>query len=299
MERQIAIEDILRSASMRPFSEFYRVAWREMIASNTERSLYASLIPPGANHIHAVRSAALASAVDTVLVAGFFASLPLDYALRISGRGHLDTSDAKVLPAPTPGHPLAASLLLRTLRLNCQTNAYAALWEELYDPAWQEDAWVEDLAGRFDTHLAQGVTPKWTRDTPLRAERLRRFALVEIDALVAVWLGISADELVAIYEARFPVLQQYEENMWFDASGRRITKAHQVHGYGQPKDAWKQLSSHENFPLEATVPDSYVGPLYRADRRREMRAAHDEFSRRLRAAGWEPGDAKAPGSVGE
>ncbi|MEV3873923.1 DNA methyltransferase [Streptomyces sp. NPDC049906] len=290
-----AVDRLLQEASMRIFSDFYRLAWREMIASDTERSLYAAIIPTGPTHVHAVRSAAMASRSLTALTAGFFASLPLDYFLRSSGRGHLDTSDVKVMPAPTPGHPLEAALLLRTLRLNCQTNAYAPLWEELYDSAWQRDTWAAAERWPKDTPpLADGVGLEWVWGTPLRAEFARRAALVEIDALVAVWLGISADELVAMYDARFPVLQQYEENMWFDATGRRIAKAHQQHGYGQPKDAWKQLSSHEAFPNEYTVPEGYAGPLYRANRKKEMRAAHAEFTRRLREAGWEPGDTEPP-----
>lgn len=145
--------------------------------------------------------------------------------------------------------------------------------------------------------MTRSVRKQWTLETPLRSECERRAALVEIDALVAVWLGISADELVAMYRARFPVLQQYEENMWFDATGRRIAKAHQQHGYGQPKDAWKQLSSHEDFPLEANVPEGYEGPLYRTDRVKEMRSAHAEFTRRMRAVGWEPGDTEPPEST--
>jgi hypothetical protein len=277
-----AVDALLHGASMRPYAEFYRVAWREMIATNTERSLFAALIPPGANHIHAVRSAAMSSPRLTALTAGFFGSLPLDYFLRSSGRGHLDTSDAKVMPAPTPDHPLEQALLLRTLRLNCQTNAYARLWEELYDSTWQEDTWAASKYWPEGTPpLAEGVTATWTRDTPLRTEFARRASLVEIDALVAVWLGISADELVAMYDARFPVLQQYEENMWFDATGRRIAKAHQQYGYGQPKEAWKQLSKPEGFPEEHAVPDGYTGPLYRAKRKDEMRAAHAEFTRRM------------------
>lgn len=294
-----AVDALLMAVSTRPYSEFFRVAWREMIASDTERSLYAVLIPPGANHIHAVRSATLPSLRSTALVGGFFASLPLDYFLRSSGRGHLDVSDVKVMPAPTPGHPLEQALLLRTLRLNAQTNAYAPLWDDLYDPAWQEDTWAASANWPDNTSpLTEGVGPSWTRDTPLRTEFARRAALVEIDALVAVWLGISADELVAMYDARFPVLQQYEDNMWFDAKGRRIAKAHQQYGYGQPKDAWKQLSRPEAFPEEYEVPDGYTGPLYRANRKAEMRAAHAEFTRRMREAGWEPGDTRAPEDAG-
>ncbi|WP_037856841.1 DNA methyltransferase [Streptomyces sp. NRRL S-31] len=281
-----AVDALLHAASMRPYSEFYRVAWRRQIASNTERSLFAALVPPGPVHVDLVNSLTLANASETVLAAGFMAALPLDYYLRATGRGDLRIGEAKTLPAPTPGHPLTPALLLRTLRLNCQTNAYARLWEELYDPAWQQDTWAAGKAWPKDTPpLTQGIGPTWTRDTPLRTEFSRRAALIEIDALVAVWLGISAEELVAMYDARFPVLQQYEENMWFDATGRRIAKAHQQHGYGQPKDAWKQLSSAEGFPEEYKVPDGYTDPLYRAHRKAEMRAAHDEFSRRLREAG--------------
>jgi hypothetical protein len=293
-----AVDALLRAASMRPYSEFCRVAWRQMIPSNTERSLFASLLPSGPGHIHGIRSATISNRHVTTLVAGFFAALPVDYFLRATNKSNLDATEAKQLPAPTLGHPLESALLLRTLRLNCQTNAYAPLWDELYDSTWQQDTWAASAAWpETAPPLTEGVAATWTRDTPLRAEFARRAALVEIDALVAVWLGISAEELVAMYDARFPVLQQYEENMWFDAMGRRIAKAHQQHGYGQPKEAWKQLSSPEGFPNEYKVPDGYTGPLYRAHRKDEMRAAHAEFTRRLREAGWEPGDTQPPGDT--
>ncbi|WP_405396797.1 Eco57I restriction-modification methylase domain-containing protein [Streptomyces microflavus] len=296
--RKQAVEALLAAASERPCTEFARVFWRRQIASNTERSLFAALFPAGPTHVDLVNSMALASNRETVLAAGFMAALPLDYYLRVTGRADLRVGEARTLPAPTREHPLADVLILLVLRLNAQTNAYAALWEELYDSAWQQDTWAAATRWPDDTpSLAEGVGPAWTRDTPLRAEFARRAALVEIDALVAVWLGISADELVAMYRARFPVLQQYEENMWFDATGRRIAKAHHQHGYGQPKDAWKQLSSHEDFPLEANVPDGYEGPLYQANRVKEMRAAHAEFTRRMRAVGWEPGDTEPPASA--
>ncbi|MFD6759660.1 Eco57I restriction-modification methylase domain-containing protein [Streptomyces roseolus] len=294
-----AVDARLRAKCIRPYSEFFRVAWREMNRAKNQRVLHASLIPPGPTHVNAVCSMTLDSSTETALMAGFFAGLPAEYLLRITNRGHMNVSDAHVFPAPRPGHPLTQALLARTLRLNCQTDAYAPLWSELFNHVWQSEAWAASVWPPFLAPLAHGVSPMWNGDAPLRTEVSRRAALVEIDALVAVWLGISADELVAMYRARFPVLQQYEENMWFDATGRRIAKAHQQHGYGQPKDAWKQLSAHEDFPLEANVPDGYEGPLYRADRVKEMRAAHAEFTRRMRAAGWEPGDTEPPGAAQE
>ncbi|MER5687660.1 DNA methyltransferase [Streptomyces sp. NPDC002205] len=293
-----AVRARLHVASYRPYSEFFRVVWRRQSRAKNERSIFAALVPPGPVHVDLVNSMALPEQRSTVLAAGFLTGLPLDYYMRITNRTDLRIGDALPLPAPTLAHPLAEALAVRTLLLNSQTGAYASLWKDLYVSAWASDTWAAVSVWPSELPpLTEGVTSTWTPATPLRAEFTRRAALVEIDALVAVWLGISADELIAMYQARFPVLQQYEENMWFDATGRRITKAHQVHGYGQPKDAWKQLSSHEDFPLEANVPDGYTGPLYRADRKAEMRAAHKEFTRRLRAAGWEPGDTKPPEPV--
>ena len=85
---------------------------------------------------------------------------------------------------------LAPALLLRTLRLNCLTTAYADLWAELYDDAWRDEHWACST-GPASRHWRR--QPDVEHDTPLRTERERRAALVEIDALVAVWLGIDAD----------------------------------------------------------------------------------------------------------
>ncbi|MFI9725766.1 Eco57I restriction-modification methylase domain-containing protein [Streptomyces sp. NPDC052092] len=296
--RSEANETVLRHWATRPWTDFYRMVWRRRTPSDYARNLTPALMPPGPAHIHQVHSLAMGNNAATVCVAGFWSSLPLEYFLRITERDDLQVREAEAMPAPTPGHPLTGALLLRTLRLNCQTAAYARLWEELFDSSWRQDAWAASKVWPEEMpSLTAGVGPAWSCDTPLRSELARRAALVELDALVAVWLGISAEQLEAMYVARFPAMRRQEEDMWFDATGRRIAKKHQVYGYGQPKEAWKQLSKPEGFPEEYAVPDGYTGPLYRAHRKAEMRAAHAEFTRRLREAGWEPGDTRPPGDT--
>ncbi|MGA4727708.1 class I SAM-dependent DNA methyltransferase [Micromonospora taraxaci] len=274
----------------RPYSEYYRLAWREMVPLNTERSLFAAIIPPGPTHIDAVRSMALDTDRETALHAAFWASLPLDYLLRITGRGHLKVKDAGLMPAPDLGHPLASAALLRVLRLNCVTRSYAPLWERLYDGQWRnEEEWAVRWPELPEAQNLANAEKLWNGQVALRSERARRSALVELDALVAVWLGIKCEELLSMYRARFPVLNEYESAMWFDSAGRRITRDYYARGVSQPNEAFVQLMAYLDEPAHNAVPGGYTAPFYKADREGEYQRAHAVFSERLQnaiEAGW-------------
>ncbi|MCO8271802.1 class I SAM-dependent DNA methyltransferase [Actinoplanes sp. TRM 88003] len=272
----------------RRYTEYYRLAWRQMIdPKSTERSLFAAIISPGPAHTHAVRSSAFATTRETALNAGFWSSLPLDYVLRIAGQTNLDIAGASIMPAASLDHPLSESLLLRVLRLNCLTEAYAALWEELYRRSWVKDDWV---VGWGAVHPLGQVQDSWDKSVALRTEFERRAALVEIDALVSVWLGISADELIAILRSRYPILDDREMQMWFDARGRRISADPYAFGYRQEKGDYEQLVAHLLDPDSVSPPVEYLRPFYKASRELEYVEAHAAFSERLRDAidaGWQ------------
>ncbi|WP_030609361.1 hypothetical protein [Streptomyces sclerotialus] len=292
------VEKFLLAKASYPYSEDFRVAWRERVAPDTERALYGALIPPGTTHVHAVRSARLSTRRLTALAAGYLAALPIDYLLRTAGVGHLDVAQARRLPAPQSEHPLAPPLLLRTLRLNLLTTAYADLWEELYDPKWSGyEPWALKWPN-LKTEL-HDVTPTWQRDTPLRTEYARRAALVEIDALVAVWLGIDADTLIVMYRARYPITQDFDPVTWFDANERKIAGGRYTYGFDQTKDHWTQFEAYQKDPESAPVPDGYTAPFYKANREREMREAHAYFKKRLDEAVakglWDPQKMEVPG----
>ncbi|WP_413801417.1 class I SAM-dependent DNA methyltransferase [Streptomyces iranensis] len=274
------------------YTQHYRLSWRRMIdPKNTERSLFACLIPPGPAHIDAVHSMALSDNRLTALNAGFWAALPLDYLLRITGRSDLRIAEAHKMPAPTPNHPLAEPLLLRTLRLNCLSEVYGPIWAELFHATWPA---YEDWATPWTNQapLAAQLTSTWEYDTPLRTEYGRRAALVELDTLVSVWLGITADQLTAIYKSRYAVLAGREADMYFDAVGRRVAADPYAYGHGQTKETYPALLDHLTSPSTTPPPEGYTAPFYKANRETEMRAAHAHFQARvdaeIAAGRWTP-----------
>jgi hypothetical protein len=270
-----------RSNTVKRYTEFYRLAWRKMIAPNTERSLYAAIIPPGPAYVDSVHSMALPDNKATALASGFWCSLPLDYLVRVTGKSHMQVGSAKTLPFGSQDHPLASGLLLRAMRLNCLTNAYADLWADVYDEAWQADTWACSWG---DLSALAEIGRTWEHGTPLRTERARRSALVEIDALVAVWLGIDVDALIAIYRAAFPVLNRYEETTWFDADGWKLAGYHRTYGQIEQKTSYDELLAYNESGGTAPPPDGYTPPFYKASREAEYRQAHAVFSERLRKA---------------
>lgn len=253
-----------------PSSTYFRIAWREMAQPGNVRTLHSALIAPGSTHVHAMHTFTLPRMNRTLaFIAGVSHSIAADFMTKVIGSGHVKASTWLQIPCPAH-HLLEPQLLLRTLRLNCLVRPYAPLWEELYDKAWQQDSWVPhigvDYAGR--TPLGD-VGPKWEWATPLRRAADRRQALVEIDAIVAIMLGITAEELLTIYRTQFPVLQKYERDALYDANGRQLP--------GKLASEYRKKGSLKADDL--TVDGvTYVEPFVGVDRERDMELAHKHFS---------------------
>ncbi|WP_075891512.1 Eco57I restriction-modification methylase domain-containing protein [Actinomyces provencensis] len=306
----------------RPSWDYWRVAVRSMCDANMERTLIPALIPRGAAHVHArkspdgdFRNAPTGSPdpLATVLTCGLWSSLPYDFLTKVSGQTHVHPEFIQKLPSPTK-HPAWPYLLLRTLRLNCLTRDYEDLWNSLAPLTVVDDAWTPAFSAWPQLTVPTG---EWTWDTPLRSDFERRAALVETDALGAIMLGLTAEQLCLIYRVQFGVLRKYEHNMWFDCAGHQIAKDHQAHGVHQEKTDFPSLMDYvaamedagldaqRDQPSDAIRTDvrfsafleHYEAPFHKADREREMMLAHEEFTRRLQAVGLLRADgSEAPGA---
>lgn len=249
---------------------FFRIAWREMAQPGNVRTLHSALIPPGPTHVHAVHTFALPGANRRLaLMAGVSHSIAADFMVKVIGSGHVKASTWLQIPVPID-HLLESELLLRALRLNCLVRAYAPLWEELFAKPWQQDSWVPHIGVDYDGCAPLGeVGPEWEWATPLRRAADRRQALVEIDAIVAIMLCITAEELLTIYRTQFPVLQKYEREALYDANGRQLPG--KLASEYRKKGALKA----EDLTVDGVT---YVEPFVGVDRERDMELAHKHFS---------------------
>jgi hypothetical protein len=278
----------------KPSTDWFRHIHREMTSPGLERSVQGAIVLPGASHIHACLTYGFNTDADLIRWSGLLASIPVDYLFKASGVGHVAEHQLSKLSFPTEQHTDPA-FRLRVLRLNCVTSDYSPLWESLHDHAWTTDRWTDPTIDRV---RLGDVGPTWTVDTPLRRDFERRLALVEVDALAALMLGLTAEQLCAMYRTQFAVLRKYEYAMAFDSEGRKICAHHQSAGYRQArlqqeakdrtrapewKNIWKMFEAWEEDPDSVDWEGQYVPPFTRPDREAEMTRAYHEFQRRLDA----------------
>ena len=268
----------------------FRLINREMVGTTSERTLTCAIAHSAIAHVNTVFSLALENSVDISALAGLTASVPYDFLVKSIGKGHVNYSTTMLYPIfPAKDIP---GICCRALILNCLTKYYSPFWQECWQDAFSSDSWSKQDPRLRPTRFTT-LTPTWTWDTPLRTDYERRQALVEIDVLTAMALGMTLDQLKTIYRIQFPVLQQYEADTWYDANGCIVfTNNRGLTGVGFDRKEWengiKGAPAGKKFyrtitddtqpggPVQRTI--EYVAPFDRCDREKDYETAWAYFS---------------------
>ncbi|MDR0549228.1 MAG: hypothetical protein LBI10_07475 [Deltaproteobacteria bacterium] len=188
---------------------------------------------------------------------------------------------------------LTKSIVLRALSLNCLTEDYAELWAQEWVDSFATDEWSK-IDPRLASDRFTSLTSKWTSRAPLRSDFERRQALVEIDVLTALELGLTLDQLKTIYRIQFPVLRNNENNTWYDKSGRITFTTNQgLNGVGFPRPEWEKIKDAKSGSFARTIKDDtkpggpvkrtieYRAPFTRCDREDDYETAWLFFSKKF------------------
>jgi hypothetical protein len=276
-------------------TDCYRLTYRGMLSQSGERTLISAIIPKESGHINGAQSSSFFDTHKLMQASFFSVSIIADFFIKTTGRSNLHYSWETF-----PLLNLSSDMLLRILSLSCITNHYSNLWQECFQKSFQTDTWAKSdlrLPNSFFTHLS----PKWNRNCALRTDFARRQALVEIDVLTAMALGLSLEELKTIYRVQFPVLRQNENDTWYDRNGRIIfTCSKGLPGVGFPRKSsktipigWEDIKDMKTGTVQRTITDdtqpdgptertiTYEAPFDRCDREKDYEIVWEEFEKRL------------------
>lgn len=224
-----------------------------MAATTGFRTFYPALLPLGAAHIHGIHSAGPIYAPEQVLAAATSSSLLADYFVRASGLSNLYGPVFNSLPMCELNNS-TAHMVEKYLQLNCLTSVYSSLWKEITGKEWTEDVSIRNAQERFH-------------------------AQNDIDAIAALSLGITADELCMIYRTQFPVMRRYDQEDHFDAHGRKVPKEI-MKLQEKIKEDGEQLPKEQRTWVhpQSKVTYTFEYPFASLDREADLRRAYAQFS---------------------
>lgn len=272
------------------YTDYYRIAMRRMLNLGGERTLLPTIIAPGVCHINGIYSIVLNSKLS--VLCGSMSSLPYDFYVKTTGKTNGGINIYGAFPILNDSI-YADAISARTLKLNCLTKSYAHFWESEFKNEFSTDGWSK-IDERLPQQSFSNLKKEWSINTPLKNDYERRQALVELDVLTSLAIGMSLKQLQNIYRIQFPVLRDYESDTWYDANGRIVfTPNKGLKNIGFERAEWEKIKNApagEKFyrtitddtmpggPVERTI--EYVAPFDRCNRETDYETAWNYFTQK-------------------
>lgn len=270
----------------------YKLLSRKMLNLKQERTLICAIAPIKTGHINGIYGMCFSELENLVLISALFASLPYDFFIKCLGKTNLLDNNAGKLPIIVS--KTEKSLMLRSLMLNCLSENYKDLWAKQFNDLFKDDSWSK-LDARLVSERYRKLSSEWIWETPLRTDYERRQALVEIDVLTAIALGMTLEQLKTIYRIQFPVLQSYEADTWYDRNGRIVfTNNRSLTNVGFSRSEWNEIKDAEFGTFTRTITDDtmpggpvertieYVAPFDRCNREVDYETAWAFFEEKFK-----------------
>ena len=111
-----------------------------------------------------------------------------------------------------------------------------------------------------------------------------------IDVIVSIEMGLTLNQLLDAYKIMFPVLQQNEEDTWYDQKGNIVfTCSKGLNGVGLDRSDWDTIKDMKEGKIyEHTIEKSelyygekvtYYAPFERCDRVEDYKVAWAHFEK--------------------
>lgn len=291
-------------------TDFYRLLCRKMLPNANEHTIISAIGIKGASHVNGIVSFIFKNTKNLLKANTFITSIIGDFIIKVSGVSNFSNSWLESFPLLLDSQQMFS----RVLGLNCLTSYYKELYEDQFKEDFKTNSWTKKNDPRLNHNFFKDLTPTWNRHVALRADYERRQALVEIDVLVAIELGLTLDELKTIYRIQFPVLKQNENETFYDMNGRIVfTVSKGLTGVGLPRNAdkkdppykivingfaeekplgWEDIKEMEAGEIHRTITDDttpegpcertiiYKAPFAKCNREKDYEIAWAEFEGR-------------------
>jgi len=272
------------------YHDLFKVYFRLMVGCDSERTLSPAIAAPKWGHIDTVFGLVFSDYKELLAFSGMCASLPYDYYIRSMKKRHIRYDNLSSLPV-LPDGAMRKRLSALMLMLNSLTESFASLWSETFFDEIQSYEWAKD-DHRLSKDKFTNLSSTWEVASALRTDYERRQALIEIDVLTSMLLGMTLEQLKAVYRIQFPVLKQYEDDTWYDARGRIVFSARNMGEHIFKRTEWNQIKdapagqrfvrtyiddTQPGGPVEREI--EYVAPFDKCDREKDYETAWAFFSK--------------------